>query len=92
MNEKELVTALIADHFRHMKLLSGLEKLGFDTLDYYIDIPETIVKVMGIADSETPLFHYINAVELKCGKSEKYHEVAAELYEDLVWMREELKK
>ena len=92
MEEKELVTALIADHLRHMKLLSGLEKLGFDTLDYYIGIPEIIVKVMGVAESETLIFHYITAVELKCWKPEKYNEAAEELYEDLVWMRKEFQK
>lgn len=90
MKEKELVTALITDHLRHMKLLFGLEKLGFDTLDYYIGLPETIVKIMGVAESETIMIYYLTAVELKCEKSEEYHEAAEELYNNLVWMRKEI--
>lgn len=91
MEEKELVVALIADHLRHMKLLSGLEKLGFNTMDYCIGLPEIIVKIMGVEKSETILFHYLTAVRLKCWKSKKHMEVAEELYMDLVWMREEFR-
>ncbi|WP_317898917.1 hypothetical protein [Aurantibacillus circumpalustris] len=91
MKEKELVTALIADHIRNMKLLIGLEKIGFDPLDHYLSIPEIIFKIMGIEKSETIFRYYITFVELKCEKSESPKEAADEIYEDLVWMRLELK-
>jgi hypothetical protein len=88
MEEKELVTSLIADHLRHMRLLSGLERLGFDVLIYYIGTPELVLKIMGLTESETIFLFYITAIDLKC-KSKKYKENAEQLYEDLVMMREE---
>jgi len=89
MKEEELVTALIADHLRHLKLMSGLEKMGFDALDYYLGLPEVIFKIMNI-ESETVFLYYITAAELMCEKKEAVKVAAETLYEDLVRMREEI--
>lgn len=89
--EEELVKALIADHLRHLKLMSGLEKIGFDTLDYYLGLPEVIFKLMDIEKSETIFLYYTTAAELMCEKKEAVKAAAETLYEDLVWMREEFK-
>jgi hypothetical protein len=91
MEEKDLVIALISDHLRHMRLLSGLEKLGFDVLIFYIGTAEIIFKIMGISKSETIFLYYITAIDLKC-TSKKYKQNAEQLYEDLVMMRDEYKK
>lgn len=91
LEEKELLTALIADHLRHMKLLSGLEKMGFDVLIFYIGTAELIFKIMDISESETIFLYYITAVDLKC-QSKKYKDNAEQLYEDLAMMRDEFRK
>ena len=89
MNEEKLVKALIADHLRHTKLMNGLEKLGFDTLDLYLGLPEIIFEIMGIEKSETIFMYFITAAELACTKEDKEKDVADTLYDDLLLMRVE---
>lgn len=90
MEEKELVTSLIADHLRHMKFLSGFEKMGLDVLDHYLALPETILKIMKIENSETIFLYLIAASELACEKNREIKEVSKEIYDDLVQMRREI--
>jgi hypothetical protein len=52
MNKQELILALIRDNLINMKLVTGLNGLGLIADDYYLNLGDTIFKLMGFEASE----------------------------------------
>ena len=90
MEQKDLIKALIADHIRCASLFAALENTGFISTNYYPQLGKTIMKIMGIK-STLALMYYLNLVENCCKEKRDIEEDAEDLYNDLVWMKEELK-
>lgn len=60
---KKLVVSLIKDDLVSRKLLSGLDGLGLNPLDYNLNLSDTIFSLMGFSDnseSEKIFEHYLN--------------------------------
>jgi hypothetical protein len=52
INKQELILALIRDNLINMKLVSGLNALGLIADDYYLNLGDTVFKLMGFEASE----------------------------------------
>lgn len=52
MNKQELILALIRDNLINMKLIGGLNALGMIADDYYLNLGDTIFRLMGFEASE----------------------------------------
>lgn len=52
MTEKELIISLIKDNLINMKLVLGLNHLGLLAEDYYLNLGDTVFKLMGFEASE----------------------------------------
>jgi hypothetical protein len=52
MNKQELILALIRDNLINMKLVGGLNALGLIADDYYLNLGDTVFKLMGFEASE----------------------------------------
>lgn len=52
MNKQELILALIRDNLINMKLVTGLNALGLIADDYYLNLGDTVFKLMGFEASE----------------------------------------
>lgn len=49
--DKPLLLSLIRDDLVNYKLVSQLQALGLDALDYYLDLSSTVFRLMGYPDS-----------------------------------------
>lgn len=91
MNEKELVTALIAEHLRSAGLIAALENTGFLSSSYHPQLGKAIMKIMNV-ESSLALMYYLNLID-NCVREKRNHDEDVEdLYGDLVWMRQEIAK
>jgi hypothetical protein len=52
MNKTELILSLIKDNLVNMKLIKGLNELGLIADDYYLNLGDTVFKLMGFEASE----------------------------------------
>lgn len=52
INKQELILALIRDNLINMKLVIGLNALGLIADDYYLNLGDTVFKLMGFEASE----------------------------------------
>jgi hypothetical protein len=99
LNKKHLIISLIRDDLVIEKLLEGLERLGFDTLDYNLYVSDNIFKLLGFPDddsSEDDFLHYMEerkkAVHLNIKSLKLFDDLAKEIYWDLYFRSEEWRK
>ena len=52
LNKTDLILSLIKDNLINLKLVNGLNSLGLIADDYYLNLGDTIFKLMGIEASE----------------------------------------
>jgi hypothetical protein len=52
LNTKELILSLIQDNLVNLKLVSGLNALGLLADDYYLNLGDTVFKLIGFESSE----------------------------------------
>jgi hypothetical protein len=52
INKKELILSLIQDNLVNLKLVAGLNSLGLIADDYYLNLGDTVFKLMGFKSSE----------------------------------------
>lgn len=45
-SEKDLILSLIKDDLTHSKLLFQLNEIGLDTSDHYLNLPDTIFRLL----------------------------------------------
>lgn len=49
--KKELIISLIEDDLKNTRLVSGLQKLGLDSSNYYLNLSQTVFKLIGFKDN-----------------------------------------
>jgi hypothetical protein len=52
MTEKELIISLIKDDLKHTKLISGMEELGLNCDQYYLQLNEIFFSLIGFKSKE----------------------------------------
>jgi hypothetical protein len=52
IDKKELILSLIQDNLINLKLVTGLNSLGLIADDYYLNLGNTVFKLMGFKPSE----------------------------------------
>ncbi len=61
MTNRQITIRLIKDHLIHTRLIHGLEALGLCPDNYYLQLSDTIFKMIGISDEKEELYEvYLN--------------------------------
>ncbi len=56
ISQKELIISLIKDNLTNTRLVNGLDLLGMDSGNYYLNLSETIFKLIGITIDDEDFF------------------------------------
>ena len=58
LNDKKLILSLIKDHLINAKLVNGLNEMGLNADNYFLNLSDTIFSLMGYEDNEEaePIF------------------------------------
>lgn len=94
---KKTIIRLIVDDLRHMKVVWGLNMLGFKNDGCELDISRTIFYVMDLNINDTRLDHLTDeyndrsyqVTEIAVNDSESFQRIAVEIYN---WLSQERKK
>jgi hypothetical protein len=96
MNKTELILSLIQDNLINLKLIYGLESIGLVSNDYYLNLGNTIFKLMGFEESEKNdlIFEKVfvgnseKVIKLRFSDSKaEFMELSKEIYEELVFAK-----
>jgi len=56
IGQKELIISLLKDNLTNIRLVYGLAELGLDSSNYFLQLDETIFKLMGITTDDDNFF------------------------------------
>jgi len=92
--KQELIISLIHDDLIHAKLIYGMNDLGLSTEGYFIDLGNTIIKLMGFTNTqnEQVFMHYLDLqkqakfVAIIAG-SNAMHQLAQDIYHELKFQK-----
>lgn len=97
INKRDLILSLIQDNLINLKLVTGLNSLGLIADDYYLNLGDTIFKLMGIKSSEQSdlLFERVfltiseKVSEIKFSESkDELTRLSMKIYDELVFAKE----
>lgn len=97
INKRELILSLIQDNLINLKLVTGLNSLGLIADDYYLNLGDTIFKLMGIKSGEQSdlLFERVfltiseKVSEIKFSESkDELTRLSMKIYDELVFAKE----
>lgn len=91
MDNKNMVVGLIADHLKFARLLTGLEGTGIVTFSEHPQIGKVVMELMGIKSSLAYMY-YLSMVDESCVRKDDLQEDAEDIFNDILWMKEELEK
>jgi hypothetical protein len=96
MNKTELILSLIQDNLINLKLIYGLELIGLISHDYYLNLGNTIFKLMGFEENAKNdlIFEKVfvgnseRVIRLRFSDSKtEFVELSKEIYEELVFAK-----
>jgi hypothetical protein len=96
MNKTDLILSLIQDNLINLKLIYGLESIGLVSHDYYLNLGNTIFKLMGFEESAQNdlIFEKVfvgnseKVIRLSFSDSKaEFMELSKEIYEELVFAK-----
>jgi len=96
--QKELILALIKDDLINSKLVYGLTDLGIDASDYFLNLSDTIFKLMKFSDTkaEEKIYeHYLKltkkAKDINIAESRNnLNSLTYEIYAELILLKSKL--
>lgn len=91
MDNKNMVVGLIADHLRFSRIIAGLEGTGIVTLSEHPEIGKAVMELMGIKSSLAYMY-YLSMVDESCVRKDDLLEDAEDIYNDILWIKEELER
>lgn len=96
INKRDLILSLIQDNLINLKLVTGLNSLGLIVDDYYLNLGDTIFKLMGIKSGEQSdlLFERVfltiseKVSEIKFSESkDELTRLSMKIYDELVFAK-----
>jgi hypothetical protein len=94
MEQKTLILALIKDNLKNVRLLNGLQKLGFGCEHYFLHLPDLVTQLMEISfEDDEELGNYIcyfdKVDEIDFDNSSELEILANEIYDYLLTLKKE---
>ena len=97
LNKEELILSLIQDNLINLKLVYGLDDLGLVPDDYYLNLGDTVFKLMGFEASAQNDFIFENVFMANTRKvrslnfsnsKEDLKDLSESIYKDLIFAKE----
>jgi hypothetical protein len=96
INKNELILSLIKDNLVNTKLINGLNELGLIADDYYLNLGDTVFKLMGFEASEKSDLIFekvfiansekVNQINISESKDEVMR-LSMEIYQELLFVK-----